>query len=158
MPALGWKPKVNSSPSPSLLRKVLGGPISESVQTEWPELAKEWASAEVNMPEETAKVSRVSSMGPIERLWTGATGRTAFGNVSVNRPAVEEDKNLRGVLQHELTHVGQKPRGLIGYLKSMGTSWENRPEEQEAMAAESKFPRIQRDIYLPSEYDKKKKR
>jgi hypothetical protein len=153
------KSKVNSSPSPSLLRKILGGPISESVQNDWPELAKEWASAEVNMPEQTAMTDFIGPMGPVENMITkGASGRTALGRISLNRKAVTEDNNLKEVLQHELVHMGQKPQSVSGFLNSRVYPWAKRPEEQEAMTMESKFPRRMRDIYLPSEYDKKVKK
>jgi hypothetical protein len=142
---------------------MMGGNISESVQKEWPELAKEWASAEVNMPEETSKVSRVGPMGWVESHLPkigDASGRSNFGRISINRQAVTEDNNLKETLQHELTHVGQKPKTLVEHLKSLfdRTPWEDRPEEKEAIAAELKFPRATKDIYLPSEYDKKRKR
>lgn len=127
--------------------------MSESVQQDWPELAKEWASAQVNMPRETSMVNRVGPMGPVEKWWTdligGVSGRSNFRNISLNRKAVTEDKNLKETLQHELTHIGQPSRGLRGYLRSLNTSWDKRPEEIEAGAAESKFPRMDRDIILP---------
>lgn len=159
MPQIQGKQKVNSKPSPSLLRKLLGGPISESTEQEWPELAKEWASAQINMPNETAMTDFVGPMGPVERFITGgASGRNNLGRISINRNVVTQDKNLKDVLQHELTHMGQKSRGLMGYLKSIGTSWDKRPEEIEATQAESRFPRRKSDIYLPSDDNKKKKK
>jgi hypothetical protein len=151
------KEKLNANPSISWLRKILGGPISESTQEEWPELAKEWASAEVNMPRETSQVDRVGPMGSIERKLTkDATGRTNLGRISINRQAVTEDDNLRDTLVHELTHAGQKPRGLVEYMKSIMTPYEQRPEEQEAFEAEQNYPwkKVQRDRQLRSESGK----
>ena len=123
------------------MRKIFGGPMSESTQEEWPELAKQWASAEVNMPRETSKVNRIGPMGPVERKLTGgATGRTKFGNMSINREAVTLDNTLRDTLVHELTHAGQPHRGLVQYLKDIVTPWEKIPAEQEAIEAERTYP------------------
>jgi len=136
------------------MRRILGGPISESTQNEWPELAKEWASAEVNMPKETSMVDRVGPMGPVEQKLTGgATGRTNFGSMSINRDAVTLDNTLRDTLVHELTHAAQPHPGLIDYIKNLATPWEKRPEEQEAIQAEQTYPwkKVQSDRQLPSE-------
>jgi hypothetical protein len=145
----------------SILKRILGGDMSESVYDDYPELAKEWASAQINMPREAAMVNRVGPMGLISRNtppYKDASGVTGpMGTIAINRKAVTEDKNLKEVLQHELTHAGAKPRGITGFMESKVYPWAERPEEKEAIAAESKFQRRMSDIYLPSEYDKKKK-
>jgi hypothetical protein len=154
LPQQPVKPKVNTSPSPGLLRRIFGGPISESTQTEYPELAREWASAEMNMPQETTMTNRVGPMGALGRFLSGgayAAANPILGSISLNRQAIEQDKqNLGDVLAHELTHMHQKPSLIAGFRKYY-TPPENIPEEQEALAAESKRPVRRSDIYLPPE-------
>ena len=147
------------------------GDISESVYDDYPELAKEWASAQINMPREAAMVKRIGTMGPFSRNvppYKNASGVTGpMGTIAINRKAVTEDKNLKEVLQHELTHVGAPSRSWGQFfkdklnpwaVKDKLTPWAERPEEIEAVAAESKFQRRMSDIYLSSpEEDKKKK-
>lgn len=133
------------------MRRIFGGPMSESVQDEWPELAKAWAQQELRMPRETTATNRVRPMNRLEKFLTGDATALAnpIGTIAVNRDVVTQDRNLDDTLVHELTHMGQKPRGLVGYLKSAGTPWENRPEEKEAMKAEEEYSRKKRgDIYL----------
>lgn len=123
------------------MRKMTGGPISESTEKEWPELAKQWAAAEVNMPKETSMVDRVGPMGPVEQKLTGgANARTNFGRISINRNNVTLDNSLRDTLVHELTHAAQPHRGLIQYMKDMFTPWDKIPYEQEAIQAEQNYP------------------
>lgn len=156
MPQQKEKQKVNANPSPSLTRRMLGGPISESVQNEWPELAKAWADQELRMPRETTLTNRIRPMNRLEKFLSGNQGQAVTypltRTIKVNRDVVTQDKNLEDVLVHELTHVGQKPRGLFGMAKNLYTPWEKRPEEIEAMEAERKWNRpIGRDIELPME-------
>ena len=145
------KEKTNVDPSPSFMRRMMGSPVTEATEKDWPELANEWASAEVNMPKETSMVNRVGPMGPVERFLTGnATGRSNLGNISINRQNVTEDNNLRDTLVHELTHVGQPSRGLVQYMKDIFTPYEERPVEKEALTAEQnyKWKKANRDRVL----------
>lgn len=152
------KPKVDTAPSPGILRRIFGGPISESVQNEYPELAKAWAHQEFTMPQETTMTNRVSPMGPLGRFLSGgayAAANPILGTISLNRQLIERDQqNLEDILTHELTHIRQKPSLMAGFRKYY-TPPENVPEEQEALAAEQNRPRGRGDIYLKPERKRK---
>lgn len=135
--------------------------MSESVEKEWPELAESWRRQEIGMPRETTLTNRIRPMNRLEKFLTGNATALAnpWGTIAVNRENVTQDRNLDDTLVHELTHMGQKSRGLIGFLKSKTTPWEQRPEEIEAMEAERNWVRPRTtDIELPVEEKKKVKR
>jgi len=138
------KERTPSHPSSNWMRKILGGPISESTQKDWPELAKAWASAEVRMPKETGIVSNVREMGPMSRNVGplsdayGVTGPT-FKNIAINRKLVTEDDMLRDTLAHELTHAGQ-PITFKSLRENVMLPWDKRPQEIEAQATERNNP------------------
>lgn len=137
----------DTAPSPGLLRRLLGGPISQDVQQEWPELAKQWASHEMRMPKETTKATKVKPMNWLERMMHGNAYAITrpWNTIALNRPAIEQDKiDLGDVLTHELTHVGQTP-GFLGYFGSRAKQLED-----EAMRSEMTRKRP-RDINLPLE-------
>ena len=146
MPKKFGKANTNPStgPSESWMKRIFGSPIQESTEKEWPELAKAWASAEVRMPKETAEVARVRPMDYVERHSPGL--KDSYGALKPNKQLVlhkdyvTQDNMLRDALVHELTHAGQKPRGVIDSFKDAMLPWEKRPNEIEAMAAERNNP------------------
>lgn len=151
------KEKQPASPSTQFIRKVLRGPISQSTEEEWPELARHWASAEINMPEETSRVAKVRELGPIGRAQIGDAYGGFYptsGTIGLNRDLVTKDNMLRDVLVHELTHAGQNPgiMGMLNKVRHQFTPYTERPEEKEALAAERNYPWREkgRDTYLPS--------
>jgi hypothetical protein len=123
------------------------------------ELARHWASAQVNMPKETS-VAKVRPMGSMESGLLGKPYAMTYPNntISINQDKVEEDDSIRDTLVHELTHVGQKPRGLTQFLKDSITPWNKRPIEIEAINKEALYPWKEkgRDTWLPPEKKKKK--
>jgi len=140
-------PQDQSSPSPGLLRRLLGSlginPVSEDLNQKWPELQKQWIGQEMESPEATSRVPKVMEMGPISKFLTGdayaATG--PFGTIALNREAIEKEKqDLGDVLAHELGHVEQGPSAMI---KQFYQDMERGPMVKEAFR-----PRRKKDIYL----------
>lgn len=139
------KGKLNTSPSPEFLE----------------ELGRHWLSAQVNMPEQASK-SKVRPMGPVEAKLLAITqggnepSAMAYPNntISVN----PSNTDIRGTLAHELTHVGQKPRGLVQFMKDRFTPYNQRPQEIEATNYEAMYPWREkgRDTWLPPEKKKVK--
>lgn len=131
--------KLNTSPSPDFLEA----------------LGRHWVSAQVNMPEQANK-ARVRPMGPWESKFLGAiqggepTAMTYPNNTIAVNPSNDD---IRGTLAHELTHVGQKPRGLVQFMKDRFTPWNQRPQEIEAINYEGMYPWREkgRDTWLPPE-------
>lgn len=109
------KPEGNIvGPSPSIIQKLLGGPIN--IARNWPELEQSLAGRQVEMPNESAKLNLVSEMGPFSRWrYPDASAVTGpFGNIALNRKLIEkEGQNIDDVLVHELTHVGQGKKGFL---------------------------------------------
>lgn len=145
------------SPSPSLLRRLLGGPISERVQENWPELANKWALMESSeMPHEAAATNRVRSMNFIEKyLEPRADAITwPWGTIALNKELIGKNKaDIGDILAHELTHVGQRKKsGLMKHWAETITAPKEylaRPHEQEALEAETRRPVRHGDIRLP---------
>lgn len=108
--------KVNTQPSPGILRRLLGNVMSDSMGQEWPELASNWASLEQRMPNETAKTNRVMNMGPLMK-WMNPDAYAVtgpLGTIALNRGLIDKDKqNLNDVLTHELAHVRQGKKGFL---------------------------------------------
>lgn len=156
MPRESGKPLVNTAPKPGLLRRLFGGPMSESTAQEWPQLAQEWTRQEFERPNETTMTNRVRPMNWYEKFASGDAHAVTWpwGTVALNKKAIEGDKaDLGGILSHELTHIGQKPsimRHLQNTVTNMasGLPYEERAEEQEAFAAEKMRPRRRKDIFL----------
>lgn len=105
------------------------------------ELARHWVAAQINMPNETSK-ARVRSMGARESAILGNPFAMTYPNntIAVNLDKADEDNPIRGTLVHELTHVGQKPRGLVQFMKDRFTPWHKRPNEIEAVNKEATYP------------------
>lgn len=129
----------SADPSPTFMSRMLG-----SNGDEWPELQKQFASAQINMPRESRGIT-ARPMNRLERFASGMLpgGITAMnypGTIAINRQATEEDNNLRDTLVHELTHRGQPPRGIGSRLMDLTKSWEKRDVEIEANEAERTYP------------------
>lgn len=108
--------QVKTEPRPSIIRRIFGGPLSESTAQNWPQLQQQWAGREIEMPEETARVNRIINAGPLFRYFNpdayAVTG--PFGTVALNRPLIEkEGQDLGDVLTHELAHIGQGKKGFL---------------------------------------------
>ena len=104
------------SPSPRLLRRILGEPVSGSLEKEWPELKSAFAGREIEMPGESEKVNWIKQMGPIMKMLNpdAYAATNPFGVISVNKGLIEKDKqNLDDVLVHELAHIGQGKKGFL---------------------------------------------
>lgn len=105
-----------TSPSPGLLRRIFGGPMSSGTAKQWPELEQSWAGREIEMPKESTMTNRVRPMNIIERAFNpDAYAKTSiFGNIALNRPMIEgHNQDLSDILVHELAHVGQGKSGFL---------------------------------------------
>lgn len=154
--------KISAGPSQGLMRRIFGGPMSESLQTEWPELAKEWATQEMRMPFETSQTPRVRPMNWFEKfaLPKAQAVTLPWGTIGLNRDMIEQGSgNLGDILVHELTHVGQPTDLGLEFRRMIGAvpAYLDRPEEKEAWAAEAKRYRP-RDINLPIDTGPKKRK
>lgn len=141
------KEKVNTQPTPSLMQRLFGGVMSNSLSQQWPDLAKSWASHEMSMPQETARTNRVMEMGPLMR-WLNPDAYAVtgpLGTIAMNRGLIEKDKqNLDDVLTHELVHVRQ---GKKGFLRNF---YEPSAVEDEAINYEALHSKPKpKDINLP---------
>lgn len=153
------KKQVDTQPTPGLMRRLFGGPVSESTAAAWPELEKSWAGREIEMPSETAATHKVRPMNWYEKYAVGPSGRAIawpWGTIALDREGIEREKmDLDDLLVHELTHVGQvKKSGLAKHLKeTIGASPEYlaRPYEQEAFEAEASRNVRRTDIPLPTQ-------
>lgn len=123
------------------MQRMMGQGVSSATADEWPELAKNWASAEINMPREASMTGDVRPMNRLEKFLTGgATAKSyPWGTLAINREATTQDNNLRDTLAHELVHSGQAPRGLTQILKDYFTPWDKIPNEQEAKENERTY-------------------
>ena len=129
------------------MQRLFGGVMSDSTSQQWPELAKEWAGAEMRHPDLTNKTNRVMNMGRLFK-WLNPDAYAAtgpFGTIALNRELIEKDKqNLSDVLTHELAHVGQ---GGYGFLRNF---FQPSTVENEAIDFEARHARPKsRDINLP---------
>lgn len=121
--------------------------MAESTKQDWPELNTEWASREVDMPNETSATSRVMPMGSLfKKMNPDAYAVTGpLGTIALNRELIEKDKqNLGDVLTHELTHVKQGKKGFLRQL-SGDSEVESEAINREAMRKVNK-----NDVDLPS--------
>lgn len=149
MPQQPEKGKVQTAPSPSLMQRLMGGVMSDSLSQEWPQLAQSWAGREMAMPNETAKTNRVMTMGPLMK-WLNPDAYAVtgpLGTIALNRGLIEKDnQNLNDVLTHELTHVKQ---GKKGFLRNF---YEPSRVEDEAINYEAMHSHpMPKDINLPLE-------
>ena len=124
-------------PKPSLIRKLKGDALSDTSKKNWPQLANAWAAQEIEMPDETQAVGNLRPMNFLEQLLPDAQGITyPWGTIALNRDNIEKEKaDLRSVLRHELTHIGQTgtPKSLLrGLYGQLTNTYENRPNEIEA--------------------------
>lgn len=128
------KGKLNTSPSPDFLEQ----------------LGRHWLAAQVNMPEQANKAN-VRPMGSFESMLLGNPTAMTYPNNTIAVNPTNDD--IRGTLAHELTHVGQKPRGLVQFMKDRFTPWGQRPQEIEAINYEGTYPWREkgRDTWLPPE-------
>lgn len=119
--------KLNTSPSPEFLEK----------------LGRDWLAAQINMPEQANK-ARVRPMGPWESkflsMTQGGIEPTAMTYPNNTIAVNPTNDDIRGTLAHELTHVGQKPRGFVQFMKDRFTPWNKRPQEIEAINYEGTYP------------------
>lgn len=124
------------------------------------ELARHWASAQINMPRE-ASMASVSSMSPMNRFLLGNPYAMTYpsNEIDINMSRVDKDNPMRDTLVHELTHVGQKPRGFTEFMKDRFQPHHKRRIEQEAVNAEATYPWREKgqDTWLPPEKKKKVK-
>lgn len=107
------------APSPSFLRRIIGEPLSAKTAQGWPELEKSWAGRQIEMPNESAKVTNIGEMGMLSKLrYPNAYAATGpFGTVKLNRELIDREKaDIDDVLVHELAHVGQGPMGFVNQL------------------------------------------
>ena len=141
------KEKSLTSPSPSLLRRIIGEPVSNNMRQSWPELERSFAGRELEMPQEASKVSKVINMGPFTR-WRNPDAYAVtgpMGSIALNRELIEKEKqNLDDVLVHELAHVGQ---GKKGFLRKF---FNPSAVENEAVNREALRKVRREDIRLPS--------
>ena len=141
-----------ANPSFGLIKRMLGDPMSESTQKDYPELARAWASAQVRMPKETSNVNRVSANITNDSILGRYT--PIIGEVDVNKQANEQDGSLRNTLVHEITHANQ-PSSFKSFAQRLTRPWNKRDEEIEAedKASYKNNPIRERrhDTYLPPE-------
>lgn len=141
---------------PGLLRRIFGGPLSDSTKKVWPELEKAWAGHEIEMPDEAQQTNRVRPMNFIERSIYGPNVNAAtmpWGTIALNRPAIENNKiDIDSLLTHELTHIGQNQKEGIWGAYSKGGSKDMPDYEKEAYDAENnRYKRVRTtDINLPN--------
>lgn len=124
------------SPSPSIVAKLMGGALPNSVATGWPELAQSWKTMQGEYPAETAAVPRISTMGPISKMIHGNADAVTgpFGTIHLNKDVIGRNgQDINDVLAHELTHVGQGP--ISGLIRKMfgDPTIENQAVNREAM-------------------------
>ena len=139
--------KVNTQPTPSLMQRLFGGVMSDSLAQQWPDLAKSWASREMQYPEMTSQTNRVFEMGPLMK-WLNPDAYAVtgpLGTIAMNRGLIERDnQNIDDVLTHELAHVRQ---GKKGFLRNY---YEPSKVEDEAINFEAMHSRPKpKDINLP---------
>jgi hypothetical protein len=128
----------------SLLRRLLGDPISESTDKAWPELRAAWSGRQIEAPDKEGSVTSVKPMNMFNRWrFPDAYGVTSpLGQIQLNKDLIERDKqDLNDVLIHEMTHA---KRGFGGFFKNL---YSNEPENQ-AINAEGLRPVRKGDIYL----------
>lgn len=143
-----------ANPSPSLLRRILGGPMSEKTKRNWPELEAKWAGREIEMPRESTMTGRVRLMNILERAFNpdAYAKTTMFGNILLNRPEIEgHGQDLSDVLVHELAHIGQ---GKKGFLRKF---YEPSKVEEEAINREAMRKVRRTDIPLYPEWKMNRK-
>lgn len=129
----------------SILRRIIGDPISESTDREWPELRKSFAGREIERPDLANKVTSVKPFGLFD-YWKNPNAYAStspFGGIRLNRERIETEKqDLNDVLVHEMAHAGQ---GLKGFLKSI---YNPNKFEDEAINAEALRKVRKGDIHL----------
>jgi hypothetical protein len=137
MPQKQGKSEIKTQPSPSFIQKIMGEVMSDSLAKKWPELATQFHTHELSMPNETALTNRVFEMGPISKLlYPEAEAITGpFGTIGFNKDLIERNKSdLRKVMTHELTHIGQgKGAFLKKYSPGGLQELENEAVNREAM-------------------------
>lgn len=130
-----------------LIKKIVGGPVSDNQARRWPALAGSFATQSAQMPREASKTNHVGEMGPIFRALNptayAATG--PFGTIKLNRELIErENQDIGDVLTHEMAHVGQGP---MGWLKN-AFGIDSDKLEHEAINKEALRKVRRGDIYL----------
>lgn len=105
-----------AAPSPGLLRRLIGDPLSQGTANKWPELRQAWAGMQSQYPRDANKVSHIGEMGPLSKMIHGDADAITgpFGSIKLNRDIIAKNgQNVNDVLAHELTHVGQGPMAFI---------------------------------------------
>ena len=105
-----------TAPSPGILRRILGDPVSNTTANKWPELATAWRGQQNEFPKDAARVSNIGEMGPLSKMIHGDADAITgpFGSIRLNREVMAKNgQDVNDVLAHELTHVGQGPMAFI---------------------------------------------
>lgn len=145
-----------TSPSPHIMQRIFGDPLSQSNADKWPALASSWAGRQTEMPNEAKGVGKLKPMNFIERAIYGPNSQAVtypWGTIAVNRENVERNKiDLNSLLVHELTHIGQGQKEGIMNMFSRGGSKDMPDYEQEAYDAENnRYKKVRTtNIALPS--------
>lgn len=146
------KPKINSGPAK-------GYPISPAVESDWPELANQFARLQNTGEIDTSRVSKVRPMNRFEKFISPkGTAATAlpWGTIAINRDMASTPDAVADNLVHEITHSNQES----GLFSTMGKAlkaaifgdlpYAQRPREIEARQAELNRHKSQ-DIALKPE-------
>jgi hypothetical protein len=122
------------------------------------EFARHLASAQINMPRETS-MANMQPMGEMNRFLLGNPYAMTYPNndIDINLSKVDANNPMRDTMVHELTHVGQKPRGFVEFIKDRFNPPHQRRIEREAQNAEAMYPWREkgRDTWLPPEKKRK---
>lgn len=132
------KPAAKPAPQRSLLRRIFGEPLSQNTAKQWPELEKQWAGRQIEMPNEEGKVTSLGTMNMFDKFrypdTFGVTG--PFGGIKLNRELIEkENADVGDILVHEMTHAGQGSGGFLKRLVNpkLGNELENQAINKEAL-------------------------
>ena len=128
-------PQTEQKPKQSFLRRLLGDPISEQTDREWPELRGHFAGREIERPDLAGNVTSVKPMGMFNRWrYPDAYAVTnPFGGIQLNKALIDkEGSDINDILIHEMTHAGQGAGGFLRKLYNPSTD-ENAAINAEAL-------------------------
>lgn len=140
--------KDKKSSQPSLFQRLFGVMADDMPN----DIKQSWETMQREMPDETAKTNRVTSMGPIGKLLNRGAYASAnpFTNtIALNTDLMRNEKaDVDSTLAHELAHIKQGP---MGFLKNM---FNTEPLEKEAYNTEELRRKrrlgFRKDINLPA--------
>lgn len=141
------QPEPQSKPKLSLWRRLMGDPISESTDKEWPELRGIYSGREAERPDLAGNVTSVKPMGIFNRWrYPDAYAVTnPFGGIQLNKALIDkEHSDVGDILIHEMTHANQ---GGGGFLRKL---YNPSADEYAAINAEAMRKVRKTDINLPS--------